>query len=516
MEEMNKLIEIAGNLREARIRYSRLNWAKYTTGFDFGVNEAYRKLHEVLSDPASWAAIQRLRNRGLEPLDSRMVDIMELAYKPYHLSDRLNELSLLIQKKTSSLSAVLNTHRCTLDGKEITSPDIDRILSTEPDKHIRKKAFLVRTQVNQPLVEAGFIELLDLRREYAEEYGTADFVQYSLRQQELDPDMFSSWTGEIRSVLPMMNSIRSEFADEFIGSPDPKPWDIAYIAAKIAPQLNAAVDMSGFLDPISELFAGFGFDISGMNITYDVFPRKNKSEWGYNFPIETGVDSRILANVRDRYFQFGVLLHETGHALHSFLLDPDQIILNMGVSGIVSEGVANLFGRFQKNRLFYSRVLRENLEETEMSFQRVKKWNRANQLRRVSSILFDQLLYRSSIESIDDIHHLLWQCNRDVLGEEPYAEEPVWARTIHHTTHPIYLHNYLLGDLVCDMLEQVFCSREAVGEVTDRPLEFGKFLLDEIMAVSGRYSFPELFRQISGEELTLRFLTDRLRMEAVS
>ncbi len=361
MEEMKKLLGIALNLRELRTEYSRLNWVKFTTGFDFGIEHAYRELQGALKDPLSWETIQELKVRSLDPLDTRRVEIMELAFRPYHLSDRLNELSLLIQQKTNHLSSVLNTHRCTLDGKEVTSPEIARILSSEPDRETRRKAFMARAQVNRPLIEAGFLDLIELRKELASEYGSADFVQYKLEQQELDSAMFDGWTREVRDVLPLMDEVRSKHSLEVIGEPDPKPWDVTYITSGIAPELNRQVEMSDFFEPISELFELFGFDISGMNITYDIFPRKNKSEWGYNFPIESGVDSRILANVRDRYFQFGVLLHETGHALHSFVLNPEDVILNMGVSGIVSEGVANLFGRFRTDRLFFKRFFEDSV-----------------------------------------------------------------------------------------------------------------------------------------------------------
>ncbi len=66
---------------------------------------------------------------------------------------------------------------------------------------------------------------------------------------------------------------------------------------------------------------------------------------------------------------------------------------------------------------------------------------------------------------------------------------------------------------MCDMLESVFCKREGADEVTDSPALFGKFVLDEVIAASGRSPFPELFFEISGRELSLDFLTQRLREE---
>ncbi len=509
---MTRLNAIAMELLELQVKSSRLNWTKYTTGYDFGIMDTQRKIQETLKNKKSWNTIQDLLSMQLSPLDQRRTEIMERIFRPYHLSPKLNDLSLAIREKTNELSSVLNTHRCRIDGREMTSPEISRILSSENNRDLRRKAFLARAQVNRPLLDAGFLQLLNLRKEFAAEYGTPDFVYYQLENQELNPVMFDSWTDEVNSVLPLMNEIRGEFGKEIIGDSHVMPWDDAYISGKIAPELNSHINMADYHNPISELFSIFGIDITGMNITYDIFPRKNKSEWGYNFPVETGVDSRILANVRDRYFEFGVLLHETGHAVHSFTTDPQELILNMGISGIVSEGIANLFGSFRGHEAFYSRFFDDG--NAGANFKRLKLWNRANQLRSVSRILTDQALYRNKIETIDDIHQLLWKIYYDVLGEQPYAEEPVWASTIHYTTHPIYFHNYLLGDLTCDMLEQVFLTREGISDVTDKPELFGRFILDEVIGVSGRYPFPELFRRISGEDLSLGFLSKRLKAEA--
>ncbi len=52
-----------------------------------------------------------------------------------------------------------------------------------------------------------------------------------------------------------------------------------------------------------------------------------------------------------------------------------------------------------------------------------------------------------------------------------------------------------------------------VGDITEKPEAFGEFLREEVVAPSGMYPFPELFRRISGEDLSLSFLVRRIREE---
>ncbi len=505
------LDRIGTELNGLSIEYRRLNWAKYTTGMDFGVNEAYGRMLAFLENDETWNELMEAGEAGLDPVDARKAEILTQSFKPFHLSPEMNELAVRIQRLTSTLSGVLNTHRCSVRGRERNSTEIEKLLSSEPDRALRKEAFLSRVQVSDALAEAGFLDLLELRREYALGMGEKDFVSYSLKEQELEPDMFSFWPEALGEILPLMERTRAGLAEECAGISDIMPWDESFISSSIAPELNSHVDMTDFLSPIAELFAGFGFDVPSMNITYDIFPRKNKSEWGYNFPIETGADSRILANVRNRYFDFRVLLHETGHGVHSFTSNPGQTVLNMGISGIASEGIANLFGSFFTRRAFYSSFFPGT--EAESHFTSLSKWKRATQLTALGRILFDGSLYTSRPGSLQEIESLRWQTDADLFNREPYAKRPVWANTIHHTTHPIYLHNYLLGDLTCDMLETVFLKREGVGDITERPEAFGEFLREEVIAPSGMYPFPELFRRISGEDLSLSFLVRRIREE---
>ena len=503
---MKKIIEIAKELQDSDSHHEELVWTQFTTGYDFGIDDAYEKMVKIYTDKKKYDLIKEYKEKDLSQLDRRRIEILEKKFHPYHLSSELIELDKKIQELSSKLSGVLNTHRVKIDGIEVSAADITEILSMEPDRGIRKKAFLARSQVNLPLVNGGFIELLNLRKEYAKLYGAADFVEYSLKKEELEPEIFDGWPTQVRSTIPDMEEERNKIAREYLSAESLEPWDQYYLKGKIAPQLNKAVDMINFYKPIEALFDRFGIDISKDNTTYDIYSRKNKSEWAYNFPIRNGVDSRILANVKGRFYEFDDLLHETGHSAHSFRLPPDDIILNMGDSDIIAEGIANLFGSFSTERIFFEDFFKGEVDEAEKAFNKNNRFKKINQLRSVALILFDQRLYTNKISTIDDIHQLFWNVNKEVLDADPYNDIPAWGFKIHHTSHPIYLHNYLMGDVTCEMLKKVFCKKNNLFSIMEKPEAFGSFLVEDVMKVSGTYTYSELFKRISGKNFSLDFL----------
>jgi oligoendopeptidase F len=507
MENLDKVAIIIDELDKLYTENSRLTWVQYTTGFDFGIEKNYEEIQEFCKDKSRFEIIKEHKKLELILEDRRCIEIVYNHFEPFHLSDELNALKLEIEKKTNELSKILNTHRSIFEGKEISSAEITQILYTEENRERRKAAFLSRSTVNEALVKGGFVELLKLRNQYAKLAGSKDFVDYQLKNDELDSSLFSTWKEDLKSILPKIKEKRSSFAKKYLNDDHIMPWDEFYINAKIAPSLNTKVDMSQFYTIISQFISKFGIDITKYNITYDIFSRAQKSEWGYNFTIQTGRDSRILANVKNMFNEYNVLLHETGHAIHSFNLDPENKILNMGVSGIISEGIANLFGSFVFNKAFYEALL-PNSDDVQKEFNDLKEYKSLTSMLSIHNILFDQELYRTNIESLEDINNLYWDKYKELLDETPYAAEPTWGFRIHHTTHPIYLHNYFMGDVTCEMLEKVFKQRYNASSIMDKPKEFGEFLINNVIKESGMYKYQELYNKISGEEFSLKAYID--------
>ncbi|MGB4722409.1 MAG: M3 family metallopeptidase, partial [Defluviitoga tunisiensis] len=337
--DIEQVVNLFQKLNKKEIKASKLGWTQYTTGFDLGIEQAYQDITAFLEDEENFRIVCKHKEKELNTIDKRRMEIAYNIFEPFHKNKLINELNLKIRRKTNELSQILNTYRFTIDGKEVTSVEIDQLLTNE-DRNLRKKAYFSRNQINKVLIDNGFIELINLRKELAKAEGSMDFVEYMLKKDELSPNIFNGWKDELKNHINKLNNKRKELAKNYIDADELKPWDEEYLKNIISPSLNTKVDMTNYYFVLRDFFLNFGINMDKYNITYDIFPRKNKSEWGYNFRIEVGKDSRVLANVKNRYSEYKTLLHESGHAIHSFLQDPNEIILNEGISGIVTEGIA--------------------------------------------------------------------------------------------------------------------------------------------------------------------------------
>ena len=97
---------------------------------------------------------------------------------------------------------------------------------------------------------------------------------------------------------------------------------------------------------------------------------------------------------------------------------------------------------------------------------------------------------------------------KDLGTIESFEGEPPWGFLIHHTTHPIYLHNYFMGDVTCEMFKKVYCKEKGITSIYEDPKGFGQFLKEKVIQPSGLYKFEELFRNIAREDFSLKFIID--------
>ena len=54
---MERLEKLALELKELNANLSRITWVQYTVGYDFGIEEAYKKVNDFLEDNKNYAVV---------------------------------------------------------------------------------------------------------------------------------------------------------------------------------------------------------------------------------------------------------------------------------------------------------------------------------------------------------------------------------------------------------------------------------------------------------------------------
>jgi oligoendopeptidase F len=234
-----------------------------------------------------------------------------------------------ISTKQQQYAATVGAMTVTLDGEEITLPRAaDRLKSLS--RPVREQAWRAiqarRLQDSKPLDQL-FTELVQLRHQVALNAGFVNFRDYmfaALGRFDYTPEDTFNFHAAIRAtVVPLID----EFDDarrKALSLPDLRPWDLDVDPSGKQPLrpfqtgaelLEKTITVFQRLDP----FLGQCLNTMRQMGHLDLESRKGKAPGGYNYPLdETGVPF-IFMNATSSLRDVVTMLHEGGHAVHSFL-----------------------------------------------------------------------------------------------------------------------------------------------------------------------------------------------------
>jgi oligoendopeptidase F len=231
--------------------------------------------------------------------------------------------------KQQQYAATVGAMTVTLDGEEITLPRAaDRLKNT--DRAVREEAWRAiqarRLQDAKPL-DALFTELIGLRHKMALNAGFSNFRDYmfaALGRFDYTPqDCFDFHQAIRETVVPLIDDIDLERRQD-LNLPELRPWDLDVDVSGKAPLrpfetgaelLEKTITVFQNLDP----FLGDCLRTMRQMGHLDLESRKGKAPGGYNYPLdETGVPF-IFMNATSSLRDVVTMLHEGGHAVHSFL-----------------------------------------------------------------------------------------------------------------------------------------------------------------------------------------------------
>ena len=234
-----------------------------------------------------------------------------------------------ISTKQQQYAATVGAMTVTLDGEELTLPRAaDRLKSLS--RPVREQAWRAiqerRRRDSQPLDQL-FTELVGLRHQVALNAGFLNFRDYMFaalgRFDYTAEDCFNFHSAIEATVVPLINEF-DEVRRHELKLPALRPWDLDVDPSgqpPLRPFQNGAELLEKTITVFQQLDPFLGDCLRTMRQMghLDLESRKGKAPGGYNYPLdETGVPF-IFMNATSSLRDVVTMLHEGGHAVHSFL-----------------------------------------------------------------------------------------------------------------------------------------------------------------------------------------------------
>ena len=216
-----------------------------------------------------------------------------------------------------------------IEGKEYTMQQAAKFLQS-PDRSIREATFTkvaTRRMADKDKLNELFDKLLALRQQVAVNAGFDNYRDYKFRElgrfDYTVEDCFKFHDAVREHILPLQ-AMLVKHRQQRLGLDTMRPWDGDAEPAGIEPlhPFNGGAELS---EKAIEVFKDLGPYFSGCLQTMqqmhrlDLESRKGKAPGGYNCPLpETGVPF-IFMNAAGTMGDVITMMHEGGHAVHSFL-----------------------------------------------------------------------------------------------------------------------------------------------------------------------------------------------------
>ncbi|MGB0715912.1 MAG: M3 family oligoendopeptidase [Phycisphaerae bacterium] len=250
------------------------------------------------------------------------------------------EENIALQTEQAELSQqyqeISSAQTVEFEGREQTMQMLS-LYAENTDREVRRSAW--ETEANRRLQDAGKLEsifdkLVGLRHKIARNAGCTDFRDYAFRaKQRFDytPDDCLAFHSAIeRAVVPVVRELQKKRAAN-LGVDVYRPWDNA-VDVKGRSPLRPFSNVAELCDKSSQVLhrvdpeLGEQFEDMRTNDYLDLESRKGKAPGGYQATYDESRHPFIFMNAVGTQRDVRTLLHEAGHAFHSYAARHDPIL----------------------------------------------------------------------------------------------------------------------------------------------------------------------------------------------
>ena len=452
----------------------------------------------------------------------------------------------ILRQKENEIAQKFNSYIPMIDGKEVSKAEIVKILQTETNPEIRKKAYEAKVKCGD-LIAEDLVEFVRLRNDYARKKGYDNYFDYKLKEDydvdseflnKLIDDVYSKSNDKIISIQDKKEKELKEFFNVdklesyhyglLLDSNPEKGVNI--ILSGINPTsphdekgVNEILEGTNLSSPPDEkgvneilegesptsphdiisiskkMYKNMGYDVDKMiadgKLTLDLYPRKGKNTHGFCFGVQAGKDSRILANLTNNVTSLETLNHEMGHCVYDLgISDKLTFMDKTPASSAFTEAIAMMMGDIIKKENVLSDIVPKDLLE---NFKSTHKEDEAAFVSKSLLIIeFEREMYKNPDQDLA----LLWKnlskkyLNRDI------EKNNEWATIPHYLSHPAYYQNYFRANIMKAQIYNYLTSE--LGNLTENK-NSAKFMDKHIFAYGAKYDEYELIKKLTGKEFSI-------------
>lgn len=346
------------NEREITDKESLEKWLKDMSELEAAVNEdaCWRQIkmtcdneNKALEDAFNFFCleIQPQIQPYSDALNKKLISspfLKELDEKLYHTYirstkkniDLFREENIPLQAEVSVLQQqfgqISGAMMINVDGKDYTLQQAAKFLET-PDRKLREEVYRKiqdRRLQDKDKLDELYDTLIGLRNKEAANAGFDNYRDYRFKElgrfDYTKEDCFQFHDAVKQYVLPLVNDIYRK-KKEKLGLETLRPWDLDAEPEGTKPLHPFATGeelLQKSIECFTKLRPFFGACLQKMKDLQhlDLESRKGKSPGGYNCPLAESGAPFIFMNAAGQMHDVTTMVHEGGHAVHSFLAHP--------------------------------------------------------------------------------------------------------------------------------------------------------------------------------------------------
>ena len=234
-----------------------------------------------------------------------------------------------ISTESQKYGAIIGSMSVEIDGKELTMQQAANFLKN-PDRNKREIAFKKineKRQAHATELDELFNKLISLRHQVAVNAGFDNFRDYMFaamgRFDYTPKDCFDFHSAIQKEVMPLVKAF-AEKRKKDLGLDSLRPWDME-VDTQNREALEPFTSGKDLIDKTERCFRKvddyFAWCIETMDNMerLDLESRKGKAPGGYNYPMSETSVPFIFMNAASSTRDVETMVHEGGHAVHSFL-----------------------------------------------------------------------------------------------------------------------------------------------------------------------------------------------------